>query len=444
MKCYYLLSPDKFNKIPEKGLSWHFQNMPVQKSFQIDNHQTVTFHFTYASHQKNNLMKRITTIIALIVLFAFGNSSIKAQPKTEKGYQPVILQAALVYPFGTNGKYVDVENYVSLNLIAGYAAALKGLEVSGFGSALKDYGEGVQVAGFGNIVNNYFKGVQVSGFANIVGNGFSGVQITGFANIGGGDFEGVQVSGFTNIGGGTVSGLQITGFANINGGNVEGFQIGGFTNINGGSVSGFQVAGFANINENFDGFQISPFNIAGNVSGFQIGVVNISKSMRGLPIGIITYVKDGYQKIDVWGNESFYMNAAFKTGLKGFYNIIGVGFRPGDFSRYGLTWGIGSEIPLGKGAFVNMEATATQIGEDEIWTNKLNLLNQFKLNFGGMVAPKLGIYAGPTFNVLVSEYINAGGGIGSDIAPSWHFYDETNGNTNIKMWIGLNLGLRIL
>jgi len=389
-------------------------------------------------------MKYFVLTVALLIFLCLGNSSINAQPITEKGYQPVIFQASLVYPVGTNGKNINVENYVSLNLLAGYAAALRGVEVSGIGSGLKDYGEGVQIAGIGHVVGNYFKGVQVSGFVNIIGTNLSGVQATGFTNVVGGSTEGVQISGFANVNGAVMNGLQISGFANVNGDDAEGCQIVGFSNVNGGNFSGFQVAGFTNVNENFDGFQISASNITSHMSGFQIGVVNISKSTDGLPLGVFTWVKEGYRKIDVWGNESFYTNAAFKTGVDYFYNIIGVNYSPGSYARYGVTWGLGSEFSLGKGAFMNLEATATQIGEDEFWTSKLNLLNQLKLNFGGMVAPKLGIYGGPTFNVLVSEYVNSDGSIGSHIAPSWTIYDKTNGGTNIKMWFGVNVGLRIL
>nr|NQU91739.1 hypothetical protein [Bacteroidota bacterium] len=406
------------------------------------------------------MKKTVSTLLMAMILVSFPVGEITAQPKTENGYQPVIVQVSLVYPLGTNGKNVDVENYASLNLLAGYAAALKGVEISGIGSVLKDYGEGVQISGLGNVIGSYFKGIQVSGFGNIIGESFEGVQITGFGNINGGHATGIQISGFTNINGSNFNGFQATGFANINGKKMEGLQIAGFMNINGdqteglqiagfanisgGETEGLQIAGFANINESFDGLQIAAFNAGGDVRGMQIGVVNIAENMKGIPFGVFSYVKNGYRKMDVWGNESFYLNAGFKSGISGFYNIVAVGFRPeSGYNRYGLTWGLGSEIPLGKGAFMNLEATATQIGEDEIWTNKLNLLNQFKMNFGGMVAPKLGIYAGPTFNVLVSEYVNADGSIGSKIAPSWNFYDHTGSKTNVKIWVGLNVGLRV-
>lgn len=113
-------------------------------------------------------------------------------------------------------------------------------------------------------------------------------------------------------------------------------------------------------------------------------------------------------------------------------------------SRYGLGWGFGSEIDLGKDAFMNIEALATQVGENEIWTKKLNLLNQLKLNFGAELTPGLAIYGGPSFNVMVSDYKTHDGRIGSGIKPSWTFYDKTSGNTNVAMWPGFNVGLRIL
>lgn len=406
-------------------------------------------------------MKQLTTIFIALFILVSTQKYTNAQPKTDEGYQPIILQMTLVHPLGTNGKNVHVQNYTSINLIYGKAASLKGFELSGIASRLTDYGEGVQIAGFGNAVKNYFKGVQIAGFGNaiggnlegaqisgfgsVVGSSVRGLQIAGFGAITGANVEGVQISGFGNITGGSAKGFQMAGFGNITGGEMSGFQLAGFGNISGGSGDGAQIAGFANVNGAFNGFQLAPVNVNGTGKGFQLGVVNIAESYDGVPVGVVTWVKDGYRKLDVWGNESFYLNAGFKTGIKGFYNIIAVGFRPGsDFSRYGLGWGLGTEITLGKGAFMNIEALAMQVGEDEIWTNKLNLLNTLKFNFGGMVAPRLGIYGGPALNVMVSEYQTPDGNVGSGIVPSWTFYDKTNGNTNVAIWPGINLGLRIL
>ena len=400
-----------------------------------------------------------TTFAALFILFSTYEYT-NAQPKTEEGYQPVILQMTLVHPLGTNGNEINVQNYTSINLIYGKAASLRGFEISGFAGVLTDYGEGAQVAGFANVVENYFKGAQVAGFGNVVGGNIEGTQIAGFGNISGSSVNGGQIAGFGNITGASVSGIQIAGFGNITGGSTEGFQLAGFGNITGGSTSGVQIAGFgniaggmadgvqiagfSNISDRFNGFQLAPVNVIGTGRGLQVGIVNIADSLDGVPFGIISWVKNGYRKIDVYGNESFYLNAAFKTGVRNFYNIIGIGYRPGSFARYGLTWGFGSELSLGKGAFMNIEAIATQVGEDEIWTNKLNLLNTLKFNFGGMVTPKLGIYGGASFNVMVSEFHSQDGTVGSEIVPSWTFYDKTNGNTNVAIWPGLNVGFRLL
>jgi len=406
-------------------------------------------------------MKQSQFTILMLVFILFGTNNINAQKKTEDGYQPVIFQATFFHPLGTNGKDINVINYSSLNLIYGKAAALNGFEISGIVSSITDYGVGVQIAGIGNGVGNYFKGLQIAGFGNAVGNRFEGVQISGFGSIAGSSVRGLQIAGFGSIAGESVQGSQISGFGSIAGGNMNGFQLGGlgniaggdmrgfqlagFGNISGGSGDGAQIAGFMNINSYFSGFQLATINMNDSARGFQLGVVNIATSYKGIPFGVVSWVKDGYRKIDVWGNESFYMNAAFKTGVREFYNILAIGYRPGTgYSRFGLGWGIGSEISLGKGAFMNIEATATQVGENEIWTNKLNLLNQLKLNFGGMVAPKLGIYGGPSFNVMVSEYKNPDGSIGSGIVPSWDFYNKTIGKTNVAMWVGFNVGLRIL
>lgn len=421
-------------------------------------------------------MRKLQFSILLLALLASAFTSI-AQQNPDKAYEPVILQGSIFYPVGTNGKNINVVNYTSFNLIYGRAAALEGFELSGIAGSLTDYGVGVQIAGFGNGVGNYFKGLQIAGFGNAIGtslegtqiSGFGsvagssvrGMQIAGFGSVAGAELEGLQISGFGSIAGSSAKGTQISGFGNIAGGNMEGFQMAGFGNISGGDMKGFQLAGFGNIcggsgdgaqiagfmnvNSYFSGFQLAPLNLNDSARGFQIGVVNIAKSYNGIPFGVISWVKDGYRKIEISGNESFYLNAAFKTGVHEFYNILSVSYRPGTgYSRYGLGWGLGSEIDLGKNAFMNIEAIATQVGENEIWTNKLNLLNQLKLNFGATIAPRLAIFGGPTFNVMVSEYQNPDGSIGSGIVPSWNFHNKTSGKTNVAIWAGFNAGLRIL
>ena len=415
-------------------------------------------------------------ILALAILLP-GINNVSAQKKTEEGYQPVILQFTIFHPLGTSGHNTKVLNYTSINLLYGKSAALQGFEVSGLAGRLTDYGIGFQVAGLGNGVENYFTGLQVAGFGNAVGSklegaqisGFGGVsgstvygaqisgfgsvagsevegaQISGFGSITGGSLEGLQIAGFGNITGDKMKGFQLAGFGNITGGNMKGLQLAGFGNISGGSGDGAQIAGFMNANSSFSGFQLAPVNVNDSARGFQLGLVNISDKFEGVPIGLVSWVKNGYRKIDVWGNESFYMNAGFKSGVRNFYNILAFGYRPtAGHSRYGLGWGFGSEIDLGKSAFMSIEALAMQVGENELWTNKLNLLNQLKFNFGAELTPGLGIYGGPSLNVMVSEYRRADGRIGSGIKPSWTFYDETSGNTNVAIWAGFNVGLRIL
>jgi len=71
-----------------------------------------------------------------------------------------------------------------------------------------------------------------------------------------------------------------------------------------------------------------------------------------------------------------------------------------------------------------------------------NIINQFRWLTSWQIAKHLSIYAGPTFNVQVSDAGLYPEGVESPLAP-YTFYDKTfNNQTNVKMWIGFNAGLR--
>lgn len=345
------------------------------------------------------------------------------------------------------------------NIIGGNA---RGFIFAGLANNIGGSSNGFQAAGLYNLVEDDSKGSQFSGLANINLKDSKGAYFAGLTNITNGDSRGAQFAGLSNINTGEMNGAQVAGLANVNVKVMKGAQIAGLTNV---AVeesqtqiaglanivvkesSGLQLAGLTNISpKEHDGAQISGLlNYTRTLNGFQLSVVNVTDTVKkGIPIGFLTVVRHGYRRFEVEGNEVFYANLNFKTGLSKFYNIFSIGYRfKGEKQYWGVTYGIGTLVPISQKFNFNFDVTATHINEDEAWTNELNLLNRLKFNVSYLLTNRLEIFGGPSFNVAVSKLRNSEGEIvGSAIIPSYGFYNETIRGTNVKMYVGFNLGLR--
>lgn len=250
------------------------------------------------------------------------------------------VQFSLVPSIGTNGLMSGgMTNVVSINLLAGYAAGVKGVEIGGLVNMDRENVLGVQVGGLANIVggdvlgtqvagiNNHVRGsftgfqaggiynmvddtmtgVQVGGIFNIIHHDIHGVQVGGIFNIAEEDMDGVQVAGLFNRAGGEVKWVQAAGLfntaeSNVGGGqaaglynesgdSVGGFQAAGLINTARGSVGGFQAAGLVNrAKGDVGGFQAAGLanKAKGTVGGLQVaGIFNRAEKVKGMQIGLI-------------------------------------------------------------------------------------------------------------------------------------------------------------
>jgi hypothetical protein len=380
-------------------------------------------------------------------------SNIYAQ-EDEKEFDIRPFQVTFITPLGTNGTAApQIINRLSLNILAGYNGGVDGFELGGFLNLSADYVKGVQIAGFGNIVGGNIDAAQIAGFMNIDGGDVSGLQTAGFINIAGGstdalqiggfanlsgDFEGVQVSGFGNIAGET-NGVQVAGFGNL-AEESEGIQVGGFMNISH-DLKGLQVGGFLNAANDIDGIQTAGFlNVAKNVKGVQIaGFLNICDTIDGIAIAPVNIVKNGgYRRFEFWGNETFFMNTSFKIGVKHFYTVYTLGFRPvsNDFNT-AVGFGVGTNIALGTDNSIDIEAHTYTVNRNfwEHWY--YNFLNQLRVSFNYQIYEHFSIFAGPTFNILVADIEP----YADDIAPSWAF-SIADRKDSLRGWFGFNAGMR--
>lgn len=407
---------------------------------------------------------------------ASSRRDIDEKDEDEKGYTHTLAQFSFVPPLSTNGFLNSVSvNHLSFNLVAGYAAGLEGGEFAGLVNVENDYARGAQFAGFANIVKNDFSGYQGAGFCNIAGGATQGGQFAGFLNISGDSTYAFQGAGFTNISNGNTMGGQFAGFlnvsngamygpqgagflntvkgdmvgfqgagfANVVAGRTSGFQGAGFANVVSGNVNGFQGAGFINTAGNVKGVQASGFiNIAQKVKGAQLGFINIADSVSGVQLGFLSVSKKGYRRLELFTNETFYGNLAFKTGTKYFHNILAVSYKPESLT--GFSWavgyGLGTELNLSKRFLMNFDVIGYHVNESRRWESKLNLLAQAKLNGGILISKKTSMFIGPTFSVKITE-------LNPDATFSPYIEDikehtEYQDKVAVITWTGFNAGIR--
>ncbi|MCD4792102.1 MAG: hypothetical protein K8R54_02625 [Bacteroidales bacterium] len=420
-------------------------------------------------------IKIFTTVLLMIACFGtFAQDTTHIELDTNNDLKKRSFQITFITPMGTNGLEAgQYTNKLSVNMFAGYAGGLEGIEFGGFSNVINGKVTGAQFAGFTNVVNGGTNGAQFAGFSNIVRDDLTGGQFTGFTNIVAGDVKGIQASGFTNLAKGNLNTAQITGFANVVNGKTDGIQIAGFTNITRKELKGFQLAGFANIAGNnadavqiagfsntakdtITGLQLSSFiNTAKHVKGCQIGFINICDSVEnGIPLGFISIVRKGYHKFEIGADESFYANASIKLGVSKFYNIFSFGVKPvSGIILWGPGYGVGSEFKMNNKFNMNIDLISYTILDSEHdwqnepretgnWNYEFSFLHKISITLSRQFRKHFTIYGGPSFNAAISnETDNEGTLTGTQIAP-WIIYKKTHNETIIEMYPGFRAGIR--
>ena len=407
--------------------------------------------------------------------------------------QKRFAQVSILPNVGTNLKMSGlVENTVSLNIFAGYALGINGIEVGGLVNIDRKNVKGLQIGGLGNVVGGTTKGIQVgglfnnnrknmvgaqvAGISNIIMDTIRGAQLAGISNILRGSMYGWQVAGISNFTTESVDGVQMAGISNIAlkdvnvlqvgglfnlGQNVEGFQVSGLINTARGSIGGFQIAGLANYAgsvrmgqisglgniaaRNVDGFQLGAiFNYAKYVKGGQIGLFNVADSVGGTPIGLISFVRKGYRKIEITAEEVLYGNLTYKMGVRKFYNIFTVGIQQGGENPiWGVGYGFGGQIGQKK-LILNLDLKGTQIFED-VENQAFNVSFRFTPQLGYHFSRKFAFFIGPALNLHVSDLKDPETNeFLTRIAPKdWILWEDVPGtNTLFQLWVGGTAGFR--
>ena len=401
-------------------------------------------------------------------------------------------QISLIPKIGTNLQMSgSIENAISINVLAGYSAGVRVMEIGGLMNINKRHVKGVQAAGLSNIVggrtrgiqlaglsnNNQgslhglqaagisnmvvdtIHGVQLAGISNILQGGMKGWQVSGISNITTKNVDGVQMSGISNYAHGDVLVMQAAGITNI-GQNVKGVQLAGIVNVSRGKVGGAQLAGIGNYSkevnagqlagiiniatEKVRGAQIATIvNYGKEIKGSQLALFNVSDTVTGLPIGFISFVRRGYRRVEISGNEVLYTNLTLKTGIHKFYNIFTGGLVPYDtISTWSFGYGFGFEKSNGKRFLHSYDITSSWISEKGKPFETFNLLNKLSINFAYKFGKRASAFLGPSINFHLSEWVdNDTGEFLTKIAP-YTLSTTVFGDTQMQIWVGGQVGLR--
>jgi hypothetical protein len=370
-----------------------------------------------------------------------------------------VAQVSFLPFLGSNeGKSARITNNFSLNLLAGTNGGVDGIELGGLVNTVTGNVRGFQMAGLGNVVVGDLRGTQIGGLFNANGGHTAGWQVGGVMNINR-RTHGFQLAGMANISSYEFSGAQAAGLFNVAG--PEGghrIQLSGLFNVSGNRVF-WQTAGLFNVAEDVEFLQVSSFlNVADDVRGVQIGLINVADTVSGVSIGLLNFVRDGYNRVELSYGDALQANLGLKFGGHRFYNILHLGgawheqsitsppgeTRTDQLMSWGIGYGFGTSARLGNRGLMNIELVSIHINEQESWTNQLNLLNQGRLTFDWRLGRRFSIFAGGSINLMVSNLYDADTGVyGSVIAPEQTWSDEVYGRTNIKMWPGFNVGVRL-
>ncbi len=358
--------------------------------------------------------------------------------------------------FGNSAKKTNKTDVFSLSLGWGVHSSSDAIQLAVIGSAVRGDVNGVQLAGIFNGSGTDVKGVQISGFLNSTKGSTYGMQLSGAYNYSE-SLKGVQLGAGLNITREELSGLQISGFGNFAGDANKSVQIAGLFNFSNeksmiqlaglynksDEVNGIQISTAMNEASEVNGIQVAAVNRANVVNGLQFGLINFADSVKGVSMGLINIVRaGGYNKLESSFSESLNVLFSLKMGSKSLYHIYQGGFALKSGS-WGLGWGLGSLIHLNKKWNLNFELVALHINEDKVWTNKLNLMGQLRSGFEYNIDKGFGIFFGPSFNMMLSKYVDMETGLIGSRVPMYSIYDKTQNGTNLQFWLGCQTGLRM-
>ncbi len=295
------------------------------------------------------------------------------------------FQVSLLPFLGTNRLLSgSIENDFSLNILMGFSAGVRKVEIGGLFNGVRNNVTGFQLAGVGNIVGGELLGVQISSVFNLT----EAIQ------------RGVQLSVGVNV---------VTQVSN--------------------------------------GWQVGLINFANEVQGkgHQIGLINISEFSETTPIGLLSFVSssDGYKRLELSIDENQTGSFIFKTGVRKFYNILAIGY---NFLRanevFSIGYGVGRAYELRNAWMFNTDITTNLMIEYNDFTPNVGNLWRLDFSFEKQIARNAAITFGPSIKAFFLDSYNAASWKGKPFVqiPPYPPLYSTKVST---FWLGFQMGIRI-
>ncbi|MEI6411291.1 MAG: carboxypeptidase-like regulatory domain-containing protein [Bacteroidota bacterium] len=390
------------------------------------------------------------------------------------------FQISLLPKIGTNFMMSgNVENDLSINLLAGYSKGNHIAELAGLGNITRGHVDGIQAAGLFNEVKGDVNGIQVAGTYNNIGNNLTGVQAAGTVNVARhSDGSSVQVAGSLNLGlhgqylaqssgfanyCDTIKILQAAGLINIakfaRGVQAAGMfnfamkgntavQAAGFLNYAGKGIVRVQIAGFTNVADTIKGVQVAGFvNRAQKVKGVQVGIVNRAKEIDGMQIGLLNFSRrGGYIVLELGANEVHWSNIAFKSGTHHLYTIFTAGLSP-ETPRNNRLWsygaGVGTLIPLSRHTGLNIDLIHRHVNQDAPDV-EVQEWEQIALGLDIRLGQHVSLAFGPSANLFILKKNKLGEtDIIPRVVPAGFPQTVLDNDAYLPMWVGATAAVRI-
>ena len=377
----------------------------------------------HATPQVDNPLSSIGLVKILFDEEILEDTSSKSDIKTSPG------QLSFISPAGTHGlKAGKFINRLSLNILAGYSAGVKGFEIGGILNSNRHMVEGVQIAGLVNAVGGSVRGIQLAGVSNVGLGTTIGIQTSGVHNHSD-TLYGVQIAGMANLFSKRFIGLQIAGAMNV-AENGYGGQFSGFINVSTDTIRGIQIAGAA--------------NIGNQVKGMQIGLFNYADSLEGVALGLFSFVQKGYHHVEISSSDLLPLHITYRSGNHSFYNLfsagMGIDFSPNRFA-WGYGYGFGTSIALKPKWRVHPEIMAYMLNSKEANTRLENLISRFQIYLRYRSDREIGFSAGPSVSLRYYDPKQTSY-IVEPVAALPAFWDQEAGSeTKIQGWLGWHVGV---
>src|SRR6185503_11566604 len=234
-------------------------------------------------------------------------------------------------------------------------------------------------------------------------------------SLGGGSLVGAQI-GVVNLLAGSVVGNQ-SGVVNVASSDVRGAQL-GVVNVTSGGVEGAQI-GTANV-------------ATGEVRGTQVGVVNYA-DVSDYPVGVVSIVRHGRTSADGWVTESGFGMAGVRHGGRVIHNVYGVGFHGFAPTAWSFALGLGVRAELAPKLHVDFETIGYWLQRGQPFSDDAQI-GSIGASFGYAVSPVFGVFAAPTFNVLVTPNKEM-----AEVGPPWGTVLYESDTATVRAWPGATL-----